>query len=84
MVLAFDILAFDQSSFVMNASAQGVMLGFYVSAQQVDLYFARAQRKQLGLCEECGGVFNPKTCTEKACPLRKVSEYSISEKDESR
>lgn len=60
--------------------SQGVMLGFYVSAQSVDAYFAKAQRKQLGLCEECGGVFNPKTCTEKNCPLRKVAEYSVEEK----
>ena len=37
---------------------------------QVDRFVARQQRQQLGLCEECGGVFEPGSCTEKSCPAR--------------
>lgn len=48
-----------------------VMVLFIVSAKQVDIFFARQQRRQLGLCEECGGVFEPGTCQVKVCPMRK-------------
>ena len=49
---------------------QGVMLLFISSAQQVDVQVARAQRRQLGLCEECGGVNEPGTCQQKGCPAK--------------
>lgn len=39
---------------------------------QVDAYVARQQRRQLGLCEECGGLFEPGSCAEKSCPARRL------------
>eukprot|EP00199_Chlamydomonas_sp_CCMP681_P004657 CAMPEP_0119106348 /NCGR_PEP_ID=MMETSP1180-20130426/4064_1 /TAXON_ID=3052 ORGANISM="Chlamydomonas cf sp, Strain CCMP681" /NCGR_SAMPLE_ID=MMETSP1180 /ASSEMBLY_ACC=CAM_ASM_000741 /LENGTH=143 /DNA_ID=CAMNT_0007091665 /DNA_START=13 /DNA_END=444 /DNA_ORIENTATION=- len=48
----------------------GVMLASVLSARQVDLFFARAQRRQLGLCEECGGIYDPATCAQGKCPSR--------------
>ncbi|KAG1661225.1 hypothetical protein FOA52_008270 [Chlamydomonas sp. UWO 241] len=48
----------------------GVMLGFLLSAKQVDIQFAKAQRRQLGLCEECGGLYEPATCAKKGCPKK--------------
>jgi len=39
-------------------------------AKQVDVIIARSQRKELGLCEECGGLFDPATCPEWRCPKR--------------
>ncbi|KXZ41362.1 hypothetical protein GPECTOR_521g504 [Gonium pectorale] len=49
----------------------GVMLAFVLSARQVDIAVAKAQRRQLGLCEECGGVFEPGTCQQKSCPAKR-------------
>ena len=46
------------------------MLLFLSSAKQVDVQVAKAQRRQLGLCEECGGVNEPRSCKEKNCPMR--------------
>jgi hypothetical protein len=39
-------------------------------AKQVDVIVARSQRKELGLCEECGGLFDADKCEEWRCPLR--------------
>ena len=50
------------------------MLLFISSAQQVDVQVARAQRRQLGLCEECGGVNEPGTCQQKGCPAKMGSK----------
>ncbi|PNH06819.1 hypothetical protein TSOC_006761 [Tetrabaena socialis] len=47
-----------------------VMIAFVASARQVDVIVAKAQRRQLGLCEECGGVYEPGTCPQKECPLK--------------
>ncbi len=44
-----------------------------VSAKQVDVFVAKAQRRQLGLCEECGGVFDPATCKQEGCPSKQRS-----------
>ncbi|KAG2489402.1 hypothetical protein HYH03_012042 [Edaphochlamys debaryana] len=52
----------------------GLMLLAVLSARQVDQSVARAQRRQLGLCEECGGVFDPKSCQIKDCPSKKASQ----------
>ena len=48
----------------------GLLVFLYVSSTQVDLIFARAQRRQLGLCEECGGLYEPGSCQLKGCPRR--------------
>lgn len=47
------------------------MIAFVVSARQVDVFFAKQQRRQLGLCEQCGGVYDPATCQQAGCPLKK-------------
>lgn len=46
------------------------MLAFYLGAQQVDIYIAKQQRRQLGLCEGCGGMYNSATCKQSNCPLK--------------
>lgn len=47
----------------------GFLIVLYFSAGTVDKLVARAQRRSLGLCEECGGVYLPESCPmEKACP----------------
>ena len=55
--------------FAPSLCAQMVMLLFVGSARQVDVQVARAQRRQLGLCEACGGVNEPGTCAQKGCPM---------------
>jgi len=47
-----------------------VMLAFVASSKQVDVFVARAQRRQLGICEECGGVYDPATCQQAGCPSK--------------
>jgi hypothetical protein len=49
---------------------QGVLLASVLSYRQVDVFIARQQRKQLGLCQECGGLYDAPTCTQKNCPLK--------------
>ena len=46
-----------------------VLLCVYL-AKEVDTIIARSQRRELGLCEECGGLFEPDTCEEWRCPLK--------------
>ncbi|KAL6783669.1 hypothetical protein ACKKBF_B05375 [Auxenochlorella protothecoides x Auxenochlorella symbiontica] len=47
----------------------GFLIVLYFSAGAVDKLVARAQRRSLGLCEECGGVYLPETCPMgKSCP----------------
>lgn len=50
--------------------AQVFLLLAVYFAKQVDVIVARSQRKELGLCEECGGLFDPATCEEWRCPQR--------------
>lgn len=50
-----------------------LLLGIYLSSSTLDKWIAKAQRRQLGLCEECGGLYDPQTCSEKECPSRKNS-----------
>jgi hypothetical protein len=52
----------------------GLLLLLYLSSTQVDRFIARGQRRQLGLCEECGGLFQPASCTEKACPAQRQQQ----------
>lgn len=49
----------------------GIMLASVLTASKVDEYIARAQRRDLGLCEECGGVNEPETCDQNKCPYNK-------------
>ena len=39
-------------------------------AKEIDTIVARSQRRQLGLCEECGGLFDPASCEEWRCPYK--------------
>ena len=48
----------------------GLMLAFLLGSNQVDVWVARQQRRQLGLCERCGGVNEPGSCREAGCPMR--------------
>ncbi|GLC58049.1 hypothetical protein PLESTB_001312500 [Pleodorina starrii] len=48
-----------------------IMLASVLSARQVDVAVAKAQRRQLGLCEECGGVYEPGTCQQGNCPAKR-------------
>ncbi len=50
---------------------QGVMLASVLLATKVDVFIARAQRRDLGLCEECGGLNEPETCDSVKCPYNK-------------
>ena len=49
---------------------QAVMLAFYFGSKQVDVFIAKQQRKQLGLCEQCGGLNDPATCSQGSCPMK--------------
>lgn len=51
--------------------SQVVMVVLIVSAPAVDAWVARQQRRQLGLCEECGGVNDPATCRQARCPRQR-------------
>lgn len=50
---------------------QGIMLASVLLATNVDVYIARAQRRDLGLCEYCGGVYEPEKCNAGDCPVKK-------------
>lgn len=50
-----------------------LLLAFYLSATQIDKFVAKSQRRQLGLCEECGGLYNPTSCTRNNCPSKATS-----------
>ncbi len=51
----------------------GLLLTLYLSSSQLDIFVARAQRRKLGLCEQCGGLYSPASCTEKGCPMRRTA-----------
>lgn len=46
-----------------------LVLSVYL-AKEVDVIVARSQRRDLGLCEECGGLFDAATCEEWRCPQK--------------
>ena len=50
---------------------QGIMLASVLLATKVDVYIAKAQRRDLGLCELCGGMYEPEKCNAGDCPLKK-------------
>ncbi|WIA40995.1 hypothetical protein OEZ86_004637 [Tetradesmus obliquus] len=47
-----------------------LMVVCYFGAQQVDVAVAKQQRRQLGLCEECGGLYNAESCQQDKCPMK--------------
>lgn len=47
------------------------MLASVLLATKVDVYIAKAQRRDLGLCEHCGGIYEPEKCNAGDCPLTK-------------
>jgi len=53
-----------------DLAVQALMLAAVLGAKQLDVFVARQQRRQLGLCEECGGIFDPSRCTEQQCPMK--------------
>ena len=49
----------------------GVLLAAtFFFARKIDELVARSQRRELGLCELCGGLNDASQCTEAKCPLR--------------
>jgi hypothetical protein len=46
------------------------LIAIYLSSTLVDSFVARMQRRQLGLCEECGGVYEPSSCMQTQCPYK--------------
>jgi hypothetical protein len=49
---------------------QVFMIWFLASTKQVDVLFAKQQRRQLGVCEACGGLNDAATCQQGECPMR--------------
>jgi hypothetical protein len=49
---------------------QVLMVLCYFGAQLIDVIIAKQQRRQLGLCEECGGLYSADSCKQDKCPLR--------------
>ncbi len=46
----------------------GLLVALYFSSKFIDDYAAASQRKQLGLCEKCGGLYDGSSCPERNCP----------------
>jgi hypothetical protein len=49
---------------------QGIMVASVFFASKVDDFVAKSQRRELGLCEECGGLYDPDLCSEGKCPSK--------------
>jgi acid phosphatase family membrane protein YuiD len=49
---------------------QVLMVVCYFAAQQIDVIIAKQQRRQLGLCEECGGMYSADSCKQGNCPMK--------------
>jgi hypothetical protein len=49
---------------------QVFMLWAFASTKQVDAYVAKQQRKELGICEACGGIYDAASCQQGECPMR--------------
>ena len=58
-----------------------LLLAFYFSSWQVDAFVARAQRRQLGLCQQCGGLYEASTCSQAGCPQRASSTATTDSTD---
>lgn len=48
----------------------GFLVALYFSSRFIDEYVAVSQRRQLGICEKCGGVNDRDSCAEVDCPRR--------------
>lgn len=53
----------------------GLLIGVLLAAtfffsRKIDELVAKSQRRELGLCELCGGLNEPSQCTEGQCPLK--------------
>ena len=46
------------------------MMASFLLAYKVDSAVARQQRRDLGLCEACGGLNERESCREKGCPMK--------------
>eukprot|EP00877_Chromochloris_zofingiensis_P009170 jgi/Chrzof1/4506/Cz14g16015.t1 len=51
-----------------------VMVAFVMGAKQVDVWVAAQQRRQLGLCQQCGGLYDASTCQQGSCPSRQQAD----------
>lgn len=45
-----------------------LLVALYFSSKMIDEYVASSQRRELGICEKCGGLNAQSTCKEKECP----------------
>ena len=66
---------FDGPEWTLDQIA-GLAIGALLAASfffagKVDEFVARSQRRQLGLCEQCGGVYDPADCSEPRCPSKR-------------
>jgi hypothetical protein len=50
------------------------MLATVLAYRQVDVYIAKKQRQQLGLCVECGGLNDPGNCPVAKCPSKQQQQ----------
>lgn len=48
----------------------GFLVALYFSSRFIDEYVAVSQRRQLGICEKCGGLNDRDSCAEVDCPQR--------------
>ena len=49
---------------------QGLMASTFFLGFKVDEIIARQQRRQLGLCPDCGGLYTPNDCQPADCPCK--------------
>lgn len=53
----------------------GLLVALYFSSRIIDEYAAASQRKDLGLCDECGGLYSPTDgCMLVNCPMRQQAD----------
>ena len=53
----------------------GLLVVLYFSSRIIDEYAAASQRKDLGLCDECGGLYSPTDgCMLVNCPMRQQAD----------
>jgi hypothetical protein len=48
----------------------GFLVALYFSSKFIDEYVAISQRRQLDICEQCGGLNAQETCQENDCPYK--------------
>jgi acid phosphatase family membrane protein YuiD len=62
-----------QHSSLLLLLLQVLMVLSYFGAQRIDVVIAKQQRRQLGLCEECGGMYSADSCKQGNCPMKAKS-----------